>query len=233
MATTGSNANPFRYGGKFGYYTDTDTGLQLAGARWYSPNAFRWTSRDPIHYRGGDNLYSYVMGNPVKYVDPSGLEPSWLVYTPDVSPDVVNFMAGVGDSLTLTLTKYGREGLGNNLVNECSTSYKFGSYIPMVIAAGRLLYASAAKALPFIVPNATSSMEGALAASRIRNSLKLLFRGGVSKRGIFTADQTIAKYGANPEAIASASSRTNAGINTWAGATVTTSAANLGSCDCQ
>ncbi len=62
LATTGSNANPFRNGGKFGYYTDTDTGLQLAGARWYSPNAFRWLSRDPIHYRGGDNLYSYVSG---------------------------------------------------------------------------------------------------------------------------------------------------------------------------
>ncbi len=73
MATTGSNANPFRYGGKFGYYTDTDTGLQLAGARWYSPNAFRWLSRDPIHYKPGDNLGGYVMGNPVKYADPSGL----------------------------------------------------------------------------------------------------------------------------------------------------------------
>ncbi len=30
-------------------------------------------SRDPIHYRGGDNLSAYVMGNPVKYVDPQGL----------------------------------------------------------------------------------------------------------------------------------------------------------------
>lgn len=75
MATTGSNANPFRYGGKFGYYTDTDTGLQLAGARWYSPNAFRWLSRDPIHYSGGENLYSYVAGRPTRYVDPNGFAP--------------------------------------------------------------------------------------------------------------------------------------------------------------
>ena len=73
LNSTGSDANPFRYGGKFGYYTDANTGLQLAGARWYSPYLIRWMSRDPIHYRGGDNLSAYVMGNPVKYVDPSGL----------------------------------------------------------------------------------------------------------------------------------------------------------------
>ena len=33
LQTTGSDANPFRYGGKVGYYADGGSGLLLAGAR--------------------------------------------------------------------------------------------------------------------------------------------------------------------------------------------------------
>ena len=73
--TVPTEQNPFRYGGKFGYYTDNEIQTFQVGARWYSPYLIRWMSRDPIHYRGGDNLSAYVMGNPVKYVDPSGLKP--------------------------------------------------------------------------------------------------------------------------------------------------------------
>ena len=48
--------------------------MYLAGARWYAPDLYRWMSRDPIEYAGGDNMFAYVAGNPVKYVDPSGLD---------------------------------------------------------------------------------------------------------------------------------------------------------------
>jgi uncharacterized protein RhaS with RHS repeats len=35
----------------------------------------RWTSKDPIDFRGGDsNLYGYVFANPINYYDPMGLE---------------------------------------------------------------------------------------------------------------------------------------------------------------
>ena len=33
----------------------------------------RWTTRDPILFDGGENLYEYVKGNPVRFVDPDGL----------------------------------------------------------------------------------------------------------------------------------------------------------------
>ena len=42
----------------------------------YDPTIGRWTTKDPIGFAGGDtNLYAYVGGNPMSYVDPSGLAP--------------------------------------------------------------------------------------------------------------------------------------------------------------
>lgn len=38
----------------------------------YYPNSRRWISRDPILFDGGVNLWEYVKGNPVRYVDPDG-----------------------------------------------------------------------------------------------------------------------------------------------------------------
>ena len=76
IASTGSDTNPFKYGGKYGYYTDGWAGIILAGQRWYSPDLKRWLSRDPIAYDGGENLYGYVRQNPVGWVDPSGLDPN-------------------------------------------------------------------------------------------------------------------------------------------------------------
>jgi RHS repeat-associated protein len=74
LSSSGSIVNPYRYAGKFGYYTDGTAGMMLAGARWYSPHLKRWISRDPINYEGGYNLYDYVGQNPIVFVDPTGLE---------------------------------------------------------------------------------------------------------------------------------------------------------------
>ena len=50
---TGSDPNPFRYGGSVGYYTDPAWGgLILCGQRWYAPGYARWLSRDPAGYAG-------------------------------------------------------------------------------------------------------------------------------------------------------------------------------------
>lgn len=52
---------------------DMDTQLVRFGARDYDPTVSRWTTKDPIGFAGGDtNLYAYVGGNPMTYVDPSG-----------------------------------------------------------------------------------------------------------------------------------------------------------------
>jgi RHS repeat-associated protein len=52
----------------------TGTGFIYYRARYYDPANGRFTQRDPIELRGGINLYTYVGGNPVVRVDPSGLD---------------------------------------------------------------------------------------------------------------------------------------------------------------
>jgi RHS repeat-associated protein len=62
---------PFGFAG--GLY-DVDTGLTRFGARDYDAFTGRWTNKDPIRFAGGDsNLYGYVLGDPVQFIDPAGL----------------------------------------------------------------------------------------------------------------------------------------------------------------
>ena len=61
---------PFGFAG--GIY-DVDTELVRFGARDYDPETGRWTAKDPIGFEGGDvNLYGYVLGDPVNFIDPEG-----------------------------------------------------------------------------------------------------------------------------------------------------------------
>ena len=58
-SSTGTDPNPFQFGGSVGYYTDPAMqGLVLCGQRWYAPGYARWLSRDPEGYDGGANLYA-------------------------------------------------------------------------------------------------------------------------------------------------------------------------------
>jgi RHS repeat-associated protein len=53
---------------------DRDVSLVRFGARDYDPTIGRWTAKDPIDFAGGDmNLFGYVGGDPVNWVDPEGL----------------------------------------------------------------------------------------------------------------------------------------------------------------
>ena len=74
LSHTGTDDNPFQYGGQAGYYTDGPTGIMLCGARWYDPYIGRWLSRDPVEYAGGANLYQYCAANPLCFIDPSGTD---------------------------------------------------------------------------------------------------------------------------------------------------------------
>jgi RHS repeat-associated protein len=49
------------------------SGLYLTKYRVYDPKTGKWLTRDPIGEAGGLNLYGYVGGNPVRWIDPLGL----------------------------------------------------------------------------------------------------------------------------------------------------------------
>ena len=74
VSDTNPGFQPFGFAG--GIY-DQHTRFTRFGARDYDAWAARWTSKDPIQFYGGDeNLFGYVLGDPINYFDPEGLASS-------------------------------------------------------------------------------------------------------------------------------------------------------------
>ena len=119
---------PFGFAGGL---QDSDTGLIRFGYRDYDPETGRWTARDPIGFAGGDtNLYGYVLGDPINFIDPDG-----LMALPVLPQWFVDGAAGLGDGiiagLTLGLVDAGdiRSGLGiDGAVDTCSSAYSVGGF---------------------------------------------------------------------------------------------------------
>jgi RHS repeat-associated protein len=68
--TTGSSDNPYQYTGR----ENDGTGLYYYRARYYSPTLKRFISEDPMGLEAGLNNYEYVLGNPISFIDPWGLD---------------------------------------------------------------------------------------------------------------------------------------------------------------
>jgi RHS repeat-associated protein len=57
-----------------GMYFDAETGLHYNWHRYYDPKVGRYISSDPIGLWGGLNTFSYVKNNPLRWIDPHGLD---------------------------------------------------------------------------------------------------------------------------------------------------------------
>ncbi len=56
-----------------GQYYDRESGLYYNYFRDYDPSTGRYVESDPIGLAAGTNLYAYVRGDPLRWVDPKGL----------------------------------------------------------------------------------------------------------------------------------------------------------------
>lgn len=70
--TTGNSelGNPWLFSGK---QLDEETGLYYFTRRYYDPSVGRFVTADPLGSTDGINMYGYVGGNPLMFVDPTGL----------------------------------------------------------------------------------------------------------------------------------------------------------------
>ena len=116
FGTTAANENPsalgaFNYNLRFpGQYYDKETANHYNYFRDnYNPKIGRYMQSDPIGLYGGSlSTYAYVKGNPVKYVDPRGLD--IMVITGGVRDGSPNIFGHVGTAVE----GYGMASYGNS-----------------------------------------------------------------------------------------------------------------------
>jgi RHS repeat-associated protein len=131
--------NPFTYVGQYGVMAESH-GLYFMRARYYDPEVGRFINKDPIGYEGGMNLYGYVGGNPVSWIDPWGLE-VWIVVRKSTAwylkPKMIN-----GNHLylwdTTTETGYGMtSSSGKEVGHKAEKEPPPGNYVVVPGSEGR------------------------------------------------------------------------------------------------
>ena len=121
----GNTPDPFGYCGE---YYDSESGLIYLRNRYYDSATGRFITEDPI--KDGLNWYSYCGGNPVMFVDPSGLDYGFddEEYANKII-DQINTLTGGEGSHGYTL----KEENGIYLVVETGESFGGGSDIARAI----------------------------------------------------------------------------------------------------
>jgi RHS repeat-associated protein len=106
---SGTTDTPFLYVGQLGVMQEAN-GLIYMRARYYAPETQRFVNADPIGFGGGMNWYAYANGNPVMFVDPTGLD-AWTSTMGGLRAVGGGFQVFVGYSLA---TASGAFGVGTS-----------------------------------------------------------------------------------------------------------------------
>jgi len=72
----------------------------------------RWLTHDPIGYDGGVNLFEYVGGNPVRFVDPEGLDPTGAQIGKTIGTVIGGALGGTAGVIVTGVGAVGTGGVG-------------------------------------------------------------------------------------------------------------------------
>ena len=99
VASAGTTVNPFKWVGKYGYYTDNSTAQVYIRARMYQPTVARWLSVDPIFSFTKEMAYLVAFNSPVAFFDASGLFPQDNISQKYCGPDATKWFDSIMQSL--------------------------------------------------------------------------------------------------------------------------------------
>jgi RHS repeat-associated protein len=175
---TNPGFQPFGFAGGL---ADLDTGLVRFGARDYDPRVGRWTSKDPLGLSGGMNVFEYAAGDPVNFIDPTGLllaaSQAWASSLMSFGANALDAAAGALSDLycwsTAGLMAFIDIAMGRSPVNEMSV------YASMTLGGSLTFGASAVATQAAMAATASSSgaMAGATAAAGLGMALVLASSG--------------------------------------------------------
>ena len=121
--TSGDVSNPFRYGG---YVYDEETGLYYIKSRFYDASIARFIQEDVYAGKYSDplslNLYTYVMNNPLKYLDPTGMIPDEI----KVGGVSIGYLKSMGSGVYGSIADLMKAYKGTMKVKKGVYSFTFG-----------------------------------------------------------------------------------------------------------
>ncbi|KAB2325720.1 RHS repeat protein [Betaproteobacteria bacterium SCN1] len=120
--TTSTVENNLRFPGQ---YFDRETGLHYNYFRDYDPTTGRYIEADPIGLDGGMNLYAYVEGNPLIYVDPLGLKGGLFgKLLEELIPESIETTVGKGRGAKCATNLCKKKPSNLRIIEECAIQAK-------------------------------------------------------------------------------------------------------------
>ncbi len=165
LAQPGTLANPYTYTGR---EVDPETGLFHYRSRQYDAESGRFFAEDDVQFAflrapASLNLYTYVLNNPVRYIDPNGHQPLDVCVSTPIGFDkfLGCFGSCAGDEVRANLSKLGRDLKSSAITG---TAFGVGVCAAIVIGEPYLL-----PAFPACAGLASVSTIGVLATASVAN----------------------------------------------------------------